>query len=149
MSRWGKAGVRLKPDEVRARGFRAASRRQESGRDLANAERLWRAGAVKPYRITAALNLRGLYGPEVDEACGTTEPDVDLWEEGRLYPTWEQLVKLAELTGFPVNYFVHEGPRIDVSASSLRFHVKGYEEGPPPVWEFSNAVVAARLTTVD
>jgi hypothetical protein len=40
-----------------------------------------------------------LEGPEVDIACGAKEPDVDRWEEGELYPTWEQLVLLAELTG--------------------------------------------------
>jgi len=72
-----------------------------------------------PARITAALNLRQLYGPEVDLACGAREPDVDRWEDpdDELLPTPEQVVLLAKLTGFPVGYFyqpmtVHVGPMV-------------------------------------
>lgn len=58
-----------------------------------------------PERITSALDLRGLYGPEVDRACGVEEPAVDLWEAGDLVPTREQVEALARLTDFPVAYF--------------------------------------------
>lgn len=58
-----------------------------------------------PARITTALDLRGLYGPEVDEACGVAEPAVDQWEAGEIEPTPEQVARLAELTGFPVAFF--------------------------------------------
>lgn len=58
-----------------------------------------------PERITAALDIRGLYGPEVDRACGVEEPAVDLWEAGDLVPTREQVEGLARLTGFPVRFF--------------------------------------------
>jgi transcriptional regulator with XRE-family HTH domain len=61
--------------------------------------------APEPTRITAALNLRGLYGPEVDAACGVEEPAVDMWEAGKLVPTPNQIRRLARLTGFPVAYF--------------------------------------------
>jgi transcriptional regulator with XRE-family HTH domain len=58
-----------------------------------------------PERITQALNLRELYGPEVDEALGGEEPMVDEWESGERIPTLEQVQALAELTGFTVRYF--------------------------------------------
>lgn len=58
-----------------------------------------------PYRITTALDARGLYGPEVDRALGGEEPMVDLWESGDLVPTREQVEALAELTGYPVRFF--------------------------------------------
>lgn len=55
------------------------------------AYRDWAAGHVIPDRITTALNAEGLYGPEVDLACGVEEPAVDEWEAGTRYPSWEQL----------------------------------------------------------
>lgn len=60
-----------------------------------------------PERITTALDVRGLYGPEVDIACGAEEPDVDRWEDPNdpLLPTAEQVKLLAELTGYPVLFF--------------------------------------------
>lgn len=58
-----------------------------------------------PERITQALDLRELYGPEVDRALGGEEPMVDEWESGERVPTLEQVQALAELTGFPVRYF--------------------------------------------
>lgn len=58
-----------------------------------------------PERITQALDLRELYGPEVDEALGGEEPMVDEWESGARIPTLEQIQALAELTGFSVRYF--------------------------------------------
>lgn len=62
-----------------------------------------------PARITMALDLRSLYGPEVDRECGTFEGnpagDVDAWEEGRAIPSPEQVEALARLTSMPVDYF--------------------------------------------
>jgi hypothetical protein len=58
-----------------------------------------------PQRITAALDMAGLYGPEVDYACGVKEPTVDLWESGELVPTREQIASLSMLTGFPWRFF--------------------------------------------
>lgn len=63
-----------------------------------------------PERITAALDVRGLYGPEVDRACGVEEPAVDLWEAGDLVPTAEQVEALSRLTGFPVRFFYMPPP---------------------------------------
>lgn len=70
-------------------------------------QRLEREASKTPVlaRITAALDLRGLYGPEVDRACGVEEPTVDQWEAGELVPTPEQVDALARLTDFPVAYF--------------------------------------------
>jgi hypothetical protein len=75
-----------------------------------------RTGKIVPARITIALDLRGLEGPEVDIACGAQEPAVDLWELGLEVPTREQLAKLAKLTGFDVAYFyqpIPPGPLTD------------------------------------
>ena len=60
---------------------------------------LWQAGALVPYNLTRYLNAGGHYGPEVDVACLAEEPAVDEWEAGTRYPTWEQLLALAELVG--------------------------------------------------
>jgi hypothetical protein len=65
----------------------------------------WRDGLVSPRAITTALDMRALYGPEVDLACGVQEPAVDQWEAGQLYPSWEQLEALSRLTEFPVRFF--------------------------------------------
>lgn len=65
----------------------------------------WRDGLVSPRAITAALDMRALYGPEVDRACGVEEPAVDQWEAGQRYPSWEQLQALSRLTEFPVAFF--------------------------------------------
>lgn len=65
----------------------------------------WREGLLSPRAITAALDMRELYGPEVDRACGVEEPAVDQWEAGQLYPSWEQLEALSKLSGFPAQFF--------------------------------------------
>ncbi|TDD97671.1 hypothetical protein [Actinomadura rubrisoli] len=64
-----------------------------------------RNGLPTPERITVALDICGLYGPEVDEALGGQEPMVDEWEAGERVPTEEQLQALVCLTGFPINFF--------------------------------------------
>ena len=61
-------------------------------------------------RITMALNLRELYGPEVDQALGGEEPMVDEWESGARVPTAEQVQALAKLTDFPVRFFYQPAP---------------------------------------
>jgi hypothetical protein len=76
-------------------------------RDL---ERRFRSGdvCIYPERVTTALDIMGLEGPEVDVACLAREPAVDDWEAGRSVPTWEQLTALAALTEFPVTFFFIE-----------------------------------------
>lgn len=63
-----------------------------------------------PGRIAAALDLYGLYGPEVDEALGVAEPDVDRWEAGTLEPTLDQVRRLATLTAFAPPWFYDPMP---------------------------------------
>ena len=58
-----------------------------------------------PQRITTALDMRELYGPEVDQALGGEEPMVDEWESGVRVPSFTQVQALAMLTGFPVKFF--------------------------------------------
>lgn len=64
---------------------------------------------IVPARITLALDARGLYGPEVDEAVGTYEGnpagDVDAWELGDATPTRDQVRLLADLCHLPVAFF--------------------------------------------
>jgi transcriptional regulator with XRE-family HTH domain len=66
--------------------------------------------APTPERITMALDLRELYGPEVDEALGGEEPMVDEWESAERTPTYEQVQALARLTDFPVRFFYQPPP---------------------------------------
>jgi hypothetical protein len=63
-----------------------------------------------PERITTALDICQMYGPEVDQALGGEEPMVDEWESGARVPTFEQMQRLAELTGFPVKFFYQPAP---------------------------------------
>jgi hypothetical protein len=66
----------------------------------------YHAGKIPtPERVTMALDLRELYGPEVDRALGGEEPMVDEWESGARVPTLMQVQALAEMTGFPVRFF--------------------------------------------
>lgn len=76
-------------------------------------------GAVVPARITLALDMRGMYGPQVDVAVGTFEGnpdgDVDGWEAGRAVPSEEQISLLAAATGFPAGWFakpIKPGPLV-------------------------------------
>lgn len=93
--------------------------------DLDLPEELWRAPqallraahetgriAPTPERITLALDLRGLDGPQVDIDCHAHEPEVDLWEAGLAVPTWDQLAALAQLTGFPIGFFYRPADQI-------------------------------------
>jgi|GEM_PF-985350 len=113
-TRRAKAPARRLAAEQTAAGlarYREAVQRQED-------RKLIGSGKVVPARITIALDVRGLYGPEVDEACDAAEPDVDLWECGLAVPTARQVELLAELTGFLPAWFyrplpvgpLHEGP---------------------------------------
>lgn len=99
----------------RLSGYQKALAPQWQARNRAEEERLLRDEKPIPARITMALDLRGLYGPEVDAACGAAEPAVDMWECGVEVPTPEQVKLLAELTGCPVPYFylpVQPGPQL-------------------------------------
>jgi hypothetical protein len=146
--RWGKAGQRLTDSQVRERDASAAATRAHvrarRKADDAVAYRLWRAGELKPYLITQALDAMGLYGPEVDEACGAKEPDVDLWEAGKLYPTWEQLLLLCKLTGKTPRFMCTERPPLALAQTSMRFHVADTHD-PPPVWAFDPSAVAVTV----
>ena len=106
--RWGRAGVRLTQQEIAAKRAKAGQRRLVREQDDEVAYKLWRAGQIHPFRITMALDARRLCGPQVDAACGAAEPDVDLWEAGKLYPTWEQVRLLAELCGVPPRFFAEK-----------------------------------------
>lgn len=146
--RWGKAGQRLDERQIAIRTREAAQRRGRAkltrDADDAIAYKLWRAGELRPYRLTTALNAANLYGPEVDEACGASEPDVDLWEAGKLYPTWEQVQLLAKLTGVTPRLLCSGGDQLRVSDTSLRFH--GFRDADePPVTSYPPDVVAATV----
>jgi hypothetical protein len=126
--RWGKAGQRLDPAEAQRRRTAILARKHQAEasheRDMAKGRRKWAAGLVVPWRITTALNMADLYGPEVDVACGAEEPDVDRWEAGELYPTWEQLCLLAGLTGCTPRFFtMFDAEPLPATSTSLRFHV--------------------------
>lgn len=118
--RWGKAGVRLTPAEARRNDARRGRTAHFRLADEQEAYRKWDAGLLVPHRITLALDARGLEGPDVDAACGAAEPDVDRWEAGELYPTWEQLKLLSNLTGLALRFFFL--PPVPMAWGSLHFH---------------------------
>jgi hypothetical protein len=138
MTRWGKAGVRLTDKEAEQRGRRATAERNRNkirqDADDRIAYRLWRAGELQPYLITTALDAMGLFGPEVDRACGAQEPDVDLWEAGKLYPTWRHVQLLAKLTGKTARFLCTRREPLRPEHTSMRFHMP--LDDRPPVWEF-------------
>lgn len=146
--RWGKAGVRLSADEIEAATrARVAAANKERIRDeaaMAKARADWAAGRVVPWLITIALDAKRLYGPEVDEACGVAEPGVDMWEEGTLYPTFEQLCALAKLTGKTPGYFMNRPGIVGIrpADTTLRFHVRVDDE-KEPVMAFRPEAIAA------
>lgn len=80
--------------------------------ELAGWDKAMCSGNPNPYRITAALDLLMLEGPEVDEALGVQEPTVDMWESGEIVPTTEEVGRLAKLTGFPPRFFYLGTPDI-------------------------------------
>lgn len=83
-------------------------RRYREALDRQRADRLMASRDPNPERITTALNAAGLYGPEVDRACGVEEPTVDLWESGELVPTREQMEALAWLCGVTPTFFYRD-----------------------------------------
>lgn len=145
--RWGAAGVRLTEDQVRQRDLvnagKRSARRARLLADLDKAYGLWRNGQFRPHLATFVLNKNDLYGPEVDEACGAKEPDVDLWEEGKRYPTWPQLVALAELTGVTPSFLLQGFEPIPWQHTSMRFHFPPDYTSAPPVRRCAPAAIDA------
>jgi hypothetical protein len=139
--KWGKAGERLDPVEAARRAARAVAERQARQERRAESDRVarekWAAGLLVPNAITLALDLHGLQGPEVDVACGAREPEVDLWEAGKLYPRWDQVLKLAALTERPPIRFMAPLTQISAMETSMRFHLGPGEVLRMPVYSFS------------
>jgi hypothetical protein len=147
--RWGKAGVRLTAveatDSARKRSVIDAIGDQKHAEMLRIARIKWASGLVIPDHITVALDMGNHYGPEVDAACLAAEPEVDLWEAGRLYPRWEQVRALSKLTGFGEVWLM--GPprqRVSWRETSLKFHYPPSDEPEPKrVFEFTRAALDA------
>lgn len=100
---------------VNRRRAEQAVRDEQRAARLKRLEQEARAGVIAPAasRITCALDLRQLYGPQVDAALGVLQdpPDVvDRWEAGTLVPSFAEVERLAELTGFLVEWFY--GPEL-------------------------------------
>lgn len=138
--------VRVRPSALRLRqqvdrAFAAAEHR--AARDRAH--RQWMAGALSPYRITDALDAEDLYGPEVDIACGAVEPAVDEWEAGNRYPSFEQLIALAALTGRAPDTFVARLRDLDfdIRDTTMWGHMTKADRARwhPPIVEFTTQSV--------
>ena len=131
----------------------------------------WQNGGLRPTAVTLAFDPhahagRGgagattvFVGEWVDVACGVQEPAVDSWEAGLLYPTWEQLCKLAALTGTsletlftapgvleglagcvqePLTFALRQGFHPAIVASTVSVHPH-----QPSVEEMANAIAQA------
>ena len=148
MARWGKAGVRLTDEQIAANNARARATKEHRDYTDGLAYQCWREGRISPASITLALDAHGLEGPEVDEACGAREPDVDRWEAGVLYPTWDQLCKLAKLCLVTPYWFTFSHGRLDVRDTSMRFHIPAHAGGgrpKKPVLFFTPEAIAATV----
>lgn len=108
----------------------------------------WARGLVVPHRITLALDIRELHGPQVDQACGAREPDVDRWEAGERYPTWQQLQALAELTAFPIEFFTPEPEQVHALGPGVMFVCKRSSRTWNPVIEIPAPVLAYDLKAI-
>jgi hypothetical protein len=152
--RWGKAGVRLTVVEAAERDRSNAAGREAHKVARAESDRVahekWRMGLVVPAHITYALDINNLYGPEVDIACGAREPDVDLWEAGKLYPRWDQILLLSKLTETQPIRFMAPITTLSVYETSMRFHLRPGEHPSFPVHKFTySALVRARSIGVE
>lgn len=134
------------PDAARLRRRAArsfAANRKEAG--IERAELRWGIGEVVPFRITQALDGAGLFGPEVDVACGAVEPAVDEWEAGVRYPTFEQLLLLAELTGHDPEWFFGRDSEveIDIRDTTLWWHMteRQRQRWKPPIAAFTERAI--------
>ncbi|MGV9836660.1 hypothetical protein ACWDUL_21065 [Nocardia niigatensis] len=145
---WGKAGQRLTTTEIQQRRHQILQARNKAVAAQAALEaegrRLWRAGRLIPWRITIALDHKGLEGPGVDIACGATEPAVDQWEAGILYPTWEQTRLLAELCGVTVP-FLCAGDMLPAQPLCRKWN-QHHADTPPPVTAFQPEAITRTLT---
>lgn len=136
--------------------YRRALEKQQADRGgrhdatLEKAKRLWKAGKMVPWQITIALDAMGLEGPEVDVACGAKEPDVDQWESGDLYPTWEQVLALSKLTGrLPILFMEYKAVQVEIhKRSSLRFHLPAGVELDEPILAFKAEAINARFGVI-
>jgi hypothetical protein len=83
--------------------------RRDHAQAVARSRELVRAGKVVPARISMALDLAGLHGPDVDLKVGTWHGnpagDIDRWEQAIAVPTRDQVWQLAWLTGFRPSWF--------------------------------------------
>ena len=81
-------------------------------------------GDPRPHRISRALDMAGLYGPEADAQLGVAEPALDLWEAGALVPTAEQLAALAVRADVGVEWFYSDDPLPEVRVGTICFRTK-------------------------
>lgn len=124
---WGAAGEWITMEEfVTRRRARNGARRLAEHRQHADdqdAYQEWRLGMVVPRRITLLLDANEMYGPEVDQQLGGEEPMVDEWEAGVRYPTWVQVLALAELVGVTPRYLTRAATEAAMSFSSAMLHL--------------------------
>ncbi|WP_230990343.1 hypothetical protein [Rhodococcus oxybenzonivorans] len=85
---------------------------------------LWRAGKLVPWYISHLLDNGRHFGSGVDIACHAEEPAVDLWEAGRLCPSWDQTVALARLLDVRVRDLTHPDARPHHHEDRPRYRVR-------------------------
>jgi hypothetical protein len=124
-------------------------RSQRRGDELAWAHCQWEQGNVVPHYLTCAFNSRGLTGPDVDLACGAEEPDVDRWEAGTKYPTWEQILRTAKLCRVSPASLMRLSPDPAERAKLPEPPPATYSRCGVPIMTFTDEAIAAILTRLD
>ena len=117
---------------------------------MAEGKPLWAGGKLIPAAISMRIEMHLIShpehdGPAFDPLVLAAEPEVDHWEAGILYPTWEQTVALCELTGTIVNGLC-DAP-LPIRSTSLWLHMTQGERDSwvPPVMSFTQQALADRL----
>jgi len=113
-------GAPTEAEHLRRRGVRSRQQAKQTQSEERSATAVlhgWKCGVVAPWRTTRASRAGGYEGPDVNIAEG---PAGDEWVAGQRYPTFDQLVLLVEITGFPLTCSRAPTKRSIIRTTTLR-----------------------------
>lgn len=87
--------------------------------------------------VLAARKHKGWTQTQLGDELGLTKGNISAWEKGRHEPGHGQMVKIAELTGFP--FLTHDQPPMDIGLEDL------VEPDPPDPLASALALLTRRL----
>jgi hypothetical protein len=81
----------------RGQSTRRVCRRAEPTADVSRPVQTLDRGALRPWRLSIAMNKAGIER-EAADADGADVISAQSWENGTVYPTWDQFVRFSALT---------------------------------------------------